>query len=156
MGSVKARRRAVVHPWGQYQDKVSFLLMQVAVRPGSVLARALDAGAAFPYFLGWRCFAAGAVPGLQNQWMAERSSVGSTPMHLRQLDSVKVPRRLRQSTGAFYCLSGICLQGLRKNTFSRERSCSSSRPHRKGVFVWQKKGMINPLRCTELLSAGLR
>ena len=66
-----------------------------------MVACALDEEAAFPYFRTWRCFAAGAVPGLQNQWMAERSSVGSTPMHLRQLEFVEVPRRLRQPTGLF-------------------------------------------------------
>ena len=101
MGNTKARRRAVVHPWGQYQDKVSFLLMQVAGRPGSATACALDAGAAFPYFCKWRCFAAGAVPGLQNQWMAERSSVGSTPIYLRQLDTQKSPVGCKSLQGTF-------------------------------------------------------
>ena len=125
MGNTKARRRAVVHPWGQYQDKVSFLLMQVACRPGIMVASSLDEEAAFPYFRTWRCFAAGAVPGLQNQWMAERSSVGSTPMHLRQLEYAEVPRRPEEPGGDF----------LYKNTFSVGRSCSSSRPIEK-VFLF--------------------
>ena len=81
----------------------------------------LDGTAAFPYFFWWRCFAAGAVPGLQNQWMAERSSVGSTPMHLRQLDSVHVPRRLRQAAG------DCCFRVSRHSAFGPFPSWTSRR-----------------------------
>ena len=88
MGLVKAQRRVECTLGVCYQDKVSFLLMQGeaggAAKREVGLRSILDAPAAFPYLFLWRCFAAGAVPGLQNQWMAERSSVGSTPMHLRQ------------------------------------------------------------------------
>ena len=105
--------KAVAYPWGQYQDKVSFLLMQVAGRPGIMESSSLDDAAVFPYFFGWRCFAAGAVPGLQNQWMAERSSVGSTPMHLRHKKFSKPPQGVSACGGScFFSRWGNSLKKL--------------------------------------------
>ena len=53
-----------------------------------------------------RCFVTGVAPGLQNQWTAEMSLVGSTPMRLRQVESQKVPHSLKSLAG-LSCVLGV-------------------------------------------------
>ena len=49
----------------------------------------------------WRRIVTGVAPGLQNQWTAVRSSVGSTPIRLRQHHVPLHPLRLKRPAGFF-------------------------------------------------------
>ena len=49
----------------------------------------------------WRRIVTGVAPGLQNQWTAVRSSVGSTPIRLRQHHVPLYPLRLKRPAGFF-------------------------------------------------------
>ena len=68
----------------------------------------LDAWAGMPYSYKRSRLVTGVAPGLQNQWQAERSAVGSTPMRLRHSTSNIAPISPIKTCGALL-LSSLLL-----------------------------------------------